>query len=111
MKTSVKWPSTASTASTVDVQTSTRRAVENVSGRRRPVENVSGRRRPVVKAQSGRRRPVVKAQSGRRRQEENLSGRRQPQFSTGRPSTVGVSVLTFSSRPFIVEIECLLQKL
>ena len=46
MKTSVKWTSTASTASTVDVQ-------------RRP-EELCGRRRPVEKRQDGRRRPVEK---------------------------------------------------
>ena len=44
MKMSVKWMSTASTASTVDVQ-------------RRP-EEFCGRRRPVEKRQDGRRRPA-----------------------------------------------------
>ena len=38
MKTSVTWPSTASTS---------KRRPEELFGRRRPVENVSGRRRPV----------------------------------------------------------------
>ena len=47
MKTSVKWPSTALTASTVDVQRRPEEQPEELCGRRRPVENVSGRHRPV----------------------------------------------------------------